>query len=214
MAGLHEPDGEDQQNFSSAYRAMAEEAGPVMGLLGQIPRWRMEIEQTWPEPPPLWGDEGRIDTIIPSTLVGRIRFALYLDSIRVMEIRGGSEMDIMAINGKPPWELLMEEANAHGSVMKELRDMVKEMKGSFVFCHLNDLETPRDGEVMTDRWWTFVRSKGVAFYKSAPGHLAPQCNRSRAIAESLQRDLMPDAEVVHVPVAYVGRDYQCGGKVQ
>lgn len=67
------------------------------------------------------------------------------------------------------------------------------------------LATPREGDTYVDRWW-IMRPDGVLFWRRR-GHRgwSPQCNRDRRAVEHIRNGLYPDAELVHLPIAYLGR---------
>jgi hypothetical protein len=68
---------------------------------------------------------------------------------------------------------------------------------------LDELATPRDGEVLTDRWWV-VRDGGALFHQHYGHGWSPQCNSDRRVTEMIQAKLYPDDEIMQVPAAYVG----------
>jgi hypothetical protein len=51
---------------------------------------------------------------------------------------------------------------------------------------------PGDGhwDVWTNRWWTYVPGKGLAFYGKSP-----QCNSNESIARKVQEQVWPQAEL-------------------
>lgn len=69
---------------------------------------------------------------------------------------------------------------------------------------LHQLTAPRDGDVMTNRWW-IIRGDCALLYQGS-GHRgwSPQCNSNRVIAESLKDNLCLGATTVLVPAAYLG----------
>lgn len=58
---------------------------------------------------------------------------------------------------------------------------------------------PTTGECLTDRWWIVHPEKGLAIWKG----FSPQCNRDRAIGDSLIKHY-PGHEVRHFAVVYLG----------
>lgn len=79
------------------------------------------------------------------------------------------------------------------------------MKGRLEYVSFEDASTPRDGEVMTDRWWVVHPVLGLAFYVMPRGsHRTPQCNADETIARHHLCELYPGHEVRFVPVAFVG----------
>lgn len=70
---------------------------------------------------------------------------------------------------------------------------------------IDGLCTPRDGDTLTNRWWV-VGETGAFVHKRFPKQrgVSPQCNSDRRVAEVIQRKLYPDAELLFIPVAYVG----------
>lgn len=71
---------------------------------------------------------------------------------------------------------------------------------------LVDLTQPRDGEVITNHWWTVHEGRAVLYRagRRFPGW-SPQCNRSEIVARRLQERCWPGAETVFVPTAYLGQ---------
>lgn len=67
------------------------------------------------------------------------------------------------------------------------------------YVPLDELTTPREGYVLMDRWWVVDRERGAMFYG-----FSPQCNHNRALCEHLCGKLYENAEVVFVPVAFIG----------
>lgn len=66
------------------------------------------------------------------------------------------------------------------------------------------LSTPRDGDVLTNRWWV-VRDGRALFYRGQRMRgWAPQCNSDRRLPEQLTERLHPEATVEFVPIAYLG----------
>jgi hypothetical protein len=65
---------------------------------------------------------------------------------------------------------------------------------------------PRDGQVVTDRWWVVHPERGLAFYRVARDYRAPQCNHDRRLVNSLIADLYPGHEARHVAVVFMGPD--------
>ena len=78
--------------------------------------------------------------------------------------------------------------------------------GRVIGIPIDILITPRDGEVVTDRWW--ITRDGHALFWQAPTNrrgYALQCNRDKRIAESIWSKLYPDATITHIDVAYIGQ---------
>ncbi len=81
------------------------------------------------------------------------------------------------------------------------------MSGRYITVPLDVIETPRNGEAYADRYWVHMPGAGVLFwnrYGTGKGGFSPQCNGDRRIPEKLL-SRYPGAEIVHVPVAYMGR---------
>lgn len=77
------------------------------------------------------------------------------------------------------------------------------------YVALDEATLPRDGEVLTDRWWVVHPEKGLAFYRPHPKRRfrAPQCNSDRRMPEHLVAEMYPGHEVRYVEAAYVGPRY-------
>lgn len=75
-------------------------------------------------------------------------------------------------------------------------DMLKDI----TYISIEDLTNPRDGEVMSDRWWIVDPEKGALVFKG----FSPQCNRNELITRRLL-EMYPGCEARHIPFAYVGR---------
>lgn len=77
------------------------------------------------------------------------------------------------------------------------------------YVALDEATRPRDGEVLTDRWWVVHPYRGLAFYRPDPKRRfrAPQCNHSEAIIDSFCADMYPGHDAIFVPVVYVGPRY-------
>jgi hypothetical protein len=71
------------------------------------------------------------------------------------------------------------------------------------YVTLEELTTPRDGEVRVNRYWVYHPEKGIAFYKTL-GSLVPQCNGSEDITKSIISGMYPGHEAKFVHVAYLG----------
>lgn len=72
------------------------------------------------------------------------------------------------------------------------------------YIPLDEIKKPRDGEVVTDRWWVHHPKKGVVFIKMGDHHLIPVCNRRYNLVDRLRSKNYPDHDLVLVPVAYLG----------
>lgn len=78
-----------------------------------------------------------------------------------------------------------------------------------MFCPLDRATAAKDGStVRADRWWVYQEGKGIVFYRSTPksGHLAPQCNASEPVADTVRSRLYPWAILKHLPVVYAHVD--------
>ena len=83
------------------------------------------------------------------------------------------------------------------------------MTGTLVYVPIEEAIKPRDGEVMTNRWWV-AKDGSLLFYKMPQGdYLAPQCNSDEAISRSLQEKMYPDHDVVMMNIVFLGhrKDY-------
>jgi hypothetical protein len=73
------------------------------------------------------------------------------------------------------------------------------------YVSLKEAATPRDGEVITNRWWVVHPEDGIAFYRMPQARFrAPQCNHDERIARDLCDKLYPGHDVALVPVVFVG----------
>lgn len=78
--------------------------------------------------------------------------------------------------------------------------------GEIHYIDLVWLGTPRNGECLIDRWWSFKPDLGVIIHKR--GKLwSPQCNSVKQIADQITEKLYPGATTVLVPAAYLGNRY-------
>lgn len=78
--------------------------------------------------------------------------------------------------------------------------------GKYVAIDLDLLTTPRNGEVLVDRWW-LVSPLGALFWRRKGSRgWSPQCNSDHRAVEHFMRshDDSEHLEAVHVPVAYLG----------
>lgn len=80
------------------------------------------------------------------------------------------------------------------------------LRGRVLAVPVDVLSTPRDGEVMTDRWWA-VRDGRALFWQGRGNRRgwSPQCNHDRRIADSLVESIHQGASAEFIPIAYVGR---------
>lgn len=80
----------------------------------------------------------------------------------------------------------------------------------FQFMPRETCTTPRDGEVLTDRWWVTDKDGNLAFFVRAAG----QCSRDKDFAEELAKaynddKIIPGCKVEFFPIVYLGwRDSQ------
>lgn len=94
------------------------------------------------------------------------------------------------------------------------------LEATLEFVDRETIETPRDGDVLTKRWWVYRPGKGLVFHRSPRGPkrptlsgypswcgAIPQCNPHEAVARNLQAKLYPDDEIVFVEAAYIGREH-------
>lgn len=80
------------------------------------------------------------------------------------------------------------------------------MAGQAIAVDLEWLTTPRDGPVITNRWWVYREGAGVLFHRLGRSHF-PQCNTDKAVAEHVRARLYPDDTLKFVEVTYLGREY-------
>jgi len=79
--------------------------------------------------------------------------------------------------------------------------------GSLGFVSIDKATAPRDGMVLTDRWWIVHPDHGIAFYQPYPRRgWSAQCNADRRLPYSLV-DSYPahfGLTVRHIPAVFVG----------
>lgn len=71
------------------------------------------------------------------------------------------------------------------------------------YITLEASQTPRDGEVLVNRWWIVHPVCGLVLYRGT----SPQCSRHREILETLL-SMYPECEIKFLPIAYLGRTTQ------
>lgn len=72
-----------------------------------------------------------------------------------------------------------------------------------VFISIDEVTTPKDGQVaLKDRWWIHRPEKGLLFFKVGK-RLVPQCNRSETVALAVRKRLYPDDDVVRIWLTFV-----------
>jgi hypothetical protein len=83
------------------------------------------------------------------------------------------------------------------------------MKGEYLYVPLDVAQTPIEGHVYVNRWWSVHKEKGVCFYAILRGYYAneepsPQCNANEATARALNARLRggDDYEIMFLPVVY------------
>jgi hypothetical protein len=83
---------------------------------------------------------------------------------------------------------------------------MKGLNNKLEYETFDDATTPRDGEVLTNRWWVVHPEYGVAFYRMYPRdpYRAPQCNHDERIARDICDRLYPGHEVRLIPAVFVG----------
>lgn len=84
----------------------------------------------------------------------------------------------------------------------------KKQKKQIVEVYINHLTTPpsEDGlfEVLTDRYWMInPETKGIVFWKTNIGSLAPQCNRQKKLVEKSPFFKGGDYEIVFLKTVYL-----------
>ena len=71
----------------------------------------------------------------------------------------------------------------------------------FEHIHVDELVTPREGQVVyLDRWWIVVDDH-VLFYNKGYAY-SPQCNRQKSVAEHMVKKY-PNGTTYKIPVAFV-----------
>ena len=68
------------------------------------------------------------------------------------------------------------------------------------FIPVAEAVTPRDGEVLCNRWWVVTPNAEIILWR---GH-SPQCNSDVRAAETILKKVWPDYEIVHLPAVYLG----------
>lgn len=77
------------------------------------------------------------------------------------------------------------------------------------FVPVEQAVTPRDGEVITNRWWIYDPHLGIAFAEFPPHYWAPQCNRDKTIANSIRKGLTPELGLRFLEVVFLGHEGKC-----
>jgi hypothetical protein len=71
----------------------------------------------------------------------------------------------------------------------------------FEHVHIDELVTPRDGQVVyLDRWWVVVDDHVLFYIKR--GSYSPQCNMQKTVAEHMV-NRYPNATIRQIPTAFV-----------
>lgn len=80
------------------------------------------------------------------------------------------------------------------------------MSGVREYVPIEEATTPRDGEVITNRWWVVHPEHGLTFWRLSPKdtYRAPQCNSNEAITRDIASKIHPDHEVRLIPAVYLG----------
>lgn len=82
------------------------------------------------------------------------------------------------------------------------------IKPGYAYMKLDDLVTPRDGEVLINRHWLVIPDLGALFWSAQPrwGY-RPQCNSDVRVAQKVGERLIKlgyKVETRRIPVAYIG----------
>lgn len=82
------------------------------------------------------------------------------------------------------------------------------MAGIREYTPIEEATTPRDGTVLTNRWWVVHPEHGLTFWKlsAKDTYRAPQCNSDRAISEHVCNQIHPGHEVRFVEAVYLGHE--------
>lgn len=87
-------------------------------------------------------------------------------------------------------------------------------RGTVLAVPIGALSTPRDGSVMTDRWWVVRDGRALFWRGKGMRGWSPQCNHDRRLPEQLVRKLHPGATVEFIHAAFVGHwDDEVGHKL-
>jgi hypothetical protein len=80
------------------------------------------------------------------------------------------------------------------------------MRGVREYVSIEDATTPRDGQVLTNRWWVVHPEHGVTFVKMTPKsrHRASQCNHDEAIVRHIAAQIHPGHGVQFIEAVYIG----------
>lgn len=83
---------------------------------------------------------------------------------------------------------------------------MSDLRGNLEYVTFDEATTPRDGEVLTDRWWIVHPERGIAFYRMWPKdrYRSPQCNHDERISRQLCEQLYPDHEIRLIPAVFIG----------
>lgn len=73
------------------------------------------------------------------------------------------------------------------------------------FVPLEQAVTPRDGEVLANRFWIYSPVEGILFVEFPSGYWSPQCNSRKEIAEHIRQELNPDLAIRFIEAVFLGR---------
>lgn len=77
------------------------------------------------------------------------------------------------------------------------------MTNTVTYVSLDEATTPRDGPVLTNRWWIYKPDQGIIFVNKYP-----QCNQYQRPMESVRKLIYPDAELIHLDVVFIPQRLQ------
>lgn len=72
------------------------------------------------------------------------------------------------------------------------------------YVSIAEATTPRDGEVLTNRWWVVHPEHGITFYRMDRRYRAPQCNSDERISRHICDKMYPGHDIQFIPAVYTG----------
>jgi hypothetical protein len=88
---------------------------------------------------------------------------------------------------------------------------VKELHGRIIEIPIEVLTTPRSGESVADSYWAVREGRAIFYQRYGSRGWSLQCNSNEVVANKVIAKLYPGAEVVFIPVAFLGpRDEDWG----
>jgi hypothetical protein len=84
---------------------------------------------------------------------------------------------------------------------------VSDYEQKLTYVPFDEATTPKDGEVLTNRWWVVHPEHGLAYFSRRPTdrHKSAQCNGDRRLPEKMVGEMYPNHEVRFMPVVFTGQ---------